>query len=410
MADEEMFVVCETEGNPSHREASDREDDLRGGQASRNDIVQAIVADRSLITALTSAILSNMDPQLKNTKSESSNSALSSQNQPINPGVSDDQTGTLSKQVNPGVSFDQTGTENHRRAAEGSADSENYLHVKKPRGPNTLDSVAEENETESNVIDEEFASPNSRWEASEKLSTFLRTTNKRMNKFERRALVRYNYRPDVDAAYTPSMDDYLRPLIPGIMAPDKPLKDLQDNILDTFGPFCTMFENLLVMLDNLGSNGVVQLDKSSINCFLSCVKLALLIAGDASASINVNRRELVLKKINPLLASMAQEHFPDAERKLFGPGFEQKLKTRSETADTIEKAAKVFAPGRGKPFFREMAFRGRQSTRGGRQLSNATPFRPFLSRGRGFCGLALPRQSPFPRFSNPFKHRANYQQ
>ncbi len=218
MADEEIVVVRETEGNPSHREASEREDDLGGGQASRNDIVQAIVADRSLITALTSAILSNMDPQLKNTNSESSNSALSSQNQPINPGVSDDQTGTLSKQVNPGVSFDQTGTENHRRAAEGSADSENYLHVKKPRGPNTLDSVAEENETESNVIDEEFASPNSRWEASEELST----TNKRMNKFERRALARSYHRPDVDAAYTPSMDDYLKPLIPGIMAQTSP--------------------------------------------------------------------------------------------------------------------------------------------------------------------------------------------
>ncbi len=56
MADEEFFVVRETEGNPSHREASDREDDLGGGQASRNDIVQAIVADRSLITALTSAV------------------------------------------------------------------------------------------------------------------------------------------------------------------------------------------------------------------------------------------------------------------------------------------------------------------------------------------------------------------
>ena len=60
MADEEIVVVRETEGNPSHREASDREDDLGGGQASRNDIVQAIVADRSLITALTSAILSNI--------------------------------------------------------------------------------------------------------------------------------------------------------------------------------------------------------------------------------------------------------------------------------------------------------------------------------------------------------------
>ena len=72
-----------------------------------------------------------------------------------------------------------------------------------------------------------------------------------MNKFERRALVKSYPRPDVDAAYTPSMDDYLKPLIPGIMAPDKPLKDLQDIILDTFGPLCTMFENLLVTLDNL---------------------------------------------------------------------------------------------------------------------------------------------------------------
>ncbi len=33
MADEEIVVVRETEGNPSHREASDREDDLGGGQA-----------------------------------------------------------------------------------------------------------------------------------------------------------------------------------------------------------------------------------------------------------------------------------------------------------------------------------------------------------------------------------------
>ena len=107
---------------------------------------------------------------------------------------------------------------------------------------------------------------------------------------------------------------------------------------------------------------------------------------------------------------MAKEHFPDAERKLFGPGFEQRLKTRSETADTIEKAAKVSTPGQGKPFFRGIAFRGRQSTCGGRQLSNATPFQPFPSRGRGFRGRALPRQSLFPGFSNPFKHKANYQQ
>lgn len=68
-----------------------------------------------------------------------------------------------------------------------------------------------------------------------------------MNKFERKTLVRSYPRPDVDAVYTPSMDDYLKPFIQGIMAPEKPLKELQDNILDLVGPLSTMFENFLAM-------------------------------------------------------------------------------------------------------------------------------------------------------------------
>ena len=160
-------------------------------------------------------------------------------------------------QVNPGVSVDQMGAESRKRAAEESADSEKHSHANKPCGPLTLESSAQENEVDSTAFDEEFASPNSHWEASNELSTFLGTTNKRMNKFEHRALVR------------------------------------------------------------------------------SYPRHALLLTGDASASINVNRRELVLKKMNPFLASMAQEHFPDAKRQLFGPGFEQRLKSSSETAGTV---------------------------------------------------------------------------
>ena len=132
------------------------------------------------------------------------------------------------------------------------------------------------------------------------------------------------------------------------------------------------------MLDSIGSDGVIQMDKTSVNGFLSCVK------GDASAGISVTRRELVLKKINPLMASMAQEHFPDAKRQLFGPGFEQRLKTRSETADTIAKASKVATAGSVKPFFRGMAFRGRPTSRGGHRFPSTRPFRPFFQRRRGF--------------------------
>ena len=123
---------------------------------------------------------------------------------------------------------------------------------------------------------------------------------------------------------------------------------MQDHILDVFGPLSTVYENLLAMLESSNSDGVVELDKDSVLNFLTCIKHAMLLAGDATARLSVNRRELVLKKINPLMVSLAQEHFSDTERQLFGPSFEQHLKTRSETAETIGKASRI-----GKPFFVE---------------------------------------------------------
>lgn len=68
---------------------------------------------------------------------------------------------------------------------------------------------------------------------------------------------------------------------------------------------------------------------------------------------------------------MAQEKYPEAQRQLFGPGFEQRLRARSETADTI---AKVSIPGRGKQvFWGGTAFRGAQSFRGGRFPTLSAP-------------------------------------
>ena len=56
-------------------------------------------------------------------------------------------------------------------------------------------------------------SPNSRWEASEGLSQFLESAVKRLNKFERKMLVKTYPRPNVDVAFTPAMDEYLKPFI-----------------------------------------------------------------------------------------------------------------------------------------------------------------------------------------------------
>jgi hypothetical protein len=198
----------------------------------------------------------------------------------------------------------------------------------------------------------DILSPNSRWEASDELSAFLETaTSKPLSKFDRRSLVK-SPRPDVNAVYTPSMDEYLKPFVQGITLPDKPLKEMQDHILHVFRPLSTVYVNLLAMLESSNSNRVVELDKDSVLNFLTCIQHAMLLARDATTRLSVNRRELVLKKINTLMVSLAQEHF------LTPNG----LKTCLETAETIGKASRI-----GKPFFRGGASQGFLRPRGGRQ-------------------------------------------
>ena len=182
-------------------------------------------------------------------------------------------------------------------------------------------------------------------------------------------------RPNVDVVYTPSLDEYLKPFIQGVAGPNKPLKELQDKVLDIFGPLCTVYENLISMMNTTGSDSAIELEKDSISAFLMFIKHAMLMAGDVSTHIANNRREAVLKKVNPLLNSLANEEFVDTKRQLFGPGFEQHLKARSETAETLGKASRI-----GKPFFRGTASRGFPRARRGRQWTTFQTFRPSQRR------------------------------
>ncbi len=138
-----------------------------------------------------------------------------------------------------------------------------------------------------------------------------------------------------------------------------------------FGPLCTVYENLLSMGSTVAVDGVVQLEASSVHNFSECIKHALLLLGDVAARMSTNCRELVPAKINPLMVSLAQQEFSDTKQDLFGSGFEQRLKSRSETAETISKAAQV-----SKPFFRGGASRGIHRPHGGQQGFNFKTFRP----------------------------------
>ena len=384
MAEQENITAMDETHNP---EPSNLNDEDKGMKSDPTKLVQAIVADRDFISSIPAAIMTTITPQLKHMVEHTNNEyvGFSAQTTAINlvvsvdqtgtahhskPGVSDDQTGDINL-TNPVVSDDQTG---NKRSAEQVIDIEAYTPTTKQTRRNTLnENTINDVNIDSDTAEGDILSPNSCWEASEELAAFLETaTCKPLSKFERRNLVKASPRPNVNAVYTPSMDEYLKPFVQGITLPDKPLKEMQDHVLDVFGPLSTIYENLLVMLESCNSDGAVELDKDSVLNFLTCLKHAMLLAGDASARLSVSRRELVLKKINPLMVSLAQEHFPDTERHLFGPNFERRLKTRSETAETIGKASRL-----GKPFFRGGASRGFQRPRGGRQWNQYRQVRPF---------------------------------
>ena len=60
--------------------------------------------------------------------------------------------------------------------------------------------------------------------------------------------------------------------------------------------------------------------------FMTCIKHAMRMTGDVSTHIAGDAESC------RLLTSLDNEEFTDTEQQLFGPGFEQCVKIRSETA------------------------------------------------------------------------------
>ena len=84
-----------------------------------------------------------------------------------------------------------------------------------------------------------------RWSASEELSSFLElVARKLLSNFERKTMCGEYPRPNVDAVYTPELDDNIAALFQGAKAIDKDNRFLQDKVLDITGPLCMMFLTL----------------------------------------------------------------------------------------------------------------------------------------------------------------------
>ena len=126
-------------------------------------------------------------------------------------------------------------------------------------------------------------------------------------------------------------------MISGVKISDNSLRDIQDKLLDVLGPLCSLHENIALMHESL-EDDAITIDKATVVDMFGCVKKAIMLVSDTSAQVASKRREQVLTKLNPVLASLGKEDFPDTGKQLFGNSFEPRLKLRSETANTVTDA------------------------------------------------------------------------
>lgn len=336
-------------------------------QSPAESMVQALVADQSVINTLSQAILSAIKQDLPQHVTELSRTNFAAA--PV--GQSAEQSAV--------ESVDQTGKV---RAAKRSLPIdvvviEENTQAKHPRTEKSTPINTSDGQDSQSLVGDDYdpeglLSPNSRWEPSEELDALLKVMLRPLQRFERRAVIKEFPRPASDGAITPSLDNYLTSMISGAKISDNSLRDIQDKILDILGPLCSLHENITLMHESLEEDAIT-LDKATVAAMFGCVKKAIMLVGDTSAQISSKRREQVLTKLNPVLASLGKEAFPDSGKQLFGDGFEARLKLRSETANTVADAKKA-----GKTFFRGTAprrFQGR--FRGGRGQYRA-PYRGFL--------------------------------
>ena len=67
-------------------------------------------------------------------------------------------------------------------------------------------------------------SPNSRWQPSEELDTFLKALLKPLQRFKRRTIIREFPKPASEGAFTPNLDTYLNSMISGAKTQDNSLR------------------------------------------------------------------------------------------------------------------------------------------------------------------------------------------
>ena len=114
-------------------------------------------------------------------------------------------------------------------------------------------------------------------------------------------------------------------------------------------------------------------DKLDPKTAVTMVQSALLLMGDASQHQSANRREVILRQLNPQIADlMKEEDYTKTLPLLFGEDFGAKVKGRMEEAAALKKTLAQSSKGKEKAGFHGGYPRKSTGGRGGgRQMSTA---------------------------------------
>lgn len=268
-------------------------------------MVQAIVADQSVLNTLSQAILSVIKQDLSDHAIDRSyvDKAAAPVGQSVEQSAveSVDQTGKVK------------GTKRHLPIDVAVIDEN--TQSKRPRGDKSTSYANSLQADQSPAIEDNdldgLLSPNSRWDPSEELDALLKALLKPLQRFERRTIIREFLRPASEGAFTPNLDNYLTSMISGVKTHDNSLRDIQDKILDVLDPLCALHENFTLMQESIENEEII-LDKATVDAMFGCVKIAIMLVGDTSTQVSSKRREQVLTKLYPVLASLWKEDFPDS--------------------------------------------------------------------------------------------------
>ena len=152
------------------------------------------------------------------------------------------------------------------------------------------------------------------------------------------------------------------PVLPPVMASILPKETVKED-KQTFRTQQLWLEAAAPLVSLLETAHEDRLDPKTA---VTMVQPALLLMGDASQHQSANRREVILKQLNPQIADlMKEEDYPKTLPLLFGEDFGAKVKARMEEAAALKKTLPQSSKGKEKAVFHGGYPRKNTSGRGG---------------------------------------------